>query len=405
MKIMRLETIWIEEQPNTLWVQIHTDDGLIGLGETFYAPRAVSAIIHDVFATLLLGRNPFDIENHWNNMFSTVNFFGFAGAESRAISAIDVALWDILGQYTGRPIYDLLGGRNRDRIPVYNTCVSHGPYRDYHMWREEGRSGELAKDLLSNGIKAMKIWPFDQFGASLGGPIGRRAGVEAVGPVTHRLSKENLKQGLAYVEEIRTAVGDKMEIAIEGHARWNLPEATKIGRALEPYDVLWLEEIIPPDNPEAYARLKAETTVPLCVSERLFTRFGFRRIIESNAADIIMPDMAWTGGLTETRKICALADTYYLPITSHDTIGPVALWSAAHLMLHIPNAMIMETVRAYYEGWYNEVMTERIPISDGMLSLPESPGLGTSLREEVLDRSDVHVEFSDEEHKYDPSKG
>jgi L-alanine-DL-glutamate epimerase-like enolase superfamily enzyme len=404
MKITRIETIWLDDQPNTTWVRLHTDDGLIGLGETFYVPRAVSAIVHDVFANLLLGRSPFDIENHWQNMFSTVNFFGFAGSETRAISAVDVALWDIAGQYTGQPIYNMLGGRSRERIQIYNTCVSHGPYQDYHTWRD-GRAGELAEDLLKNGIKAMKIWPFDQFGTSLGGPVGRRAGAEAVGPVTHYLSKENLKKGISYVEDIRNRVGDKMEIAIEGHARWNLPEATKIARALEPYDVMWLEEIIPPDNIEAYARLKAATTIPLCVSERLFTRFGFRQVVEANAADIIMPDMAWTGGLTETRKICSLADTYYLPVTSHDCIGPVAVWSAAHLMLHVPNALVVETVRAYYQGWYNEVMTEPLPVSDGMISLSDKPGLGTALREEVLNRPDAHLEFSDEQHRFDPTKG
>jgi L-alanine-DL-glutamate epimerase-like enolase superfamily enzyme len=404
MKLTRIETIWLDEQPNTTWVRLHTDDGLIGLGETFYVPRAVSAIVHDVFANLLLGRSPFDIENHWHNMFSTVNFFGFAGSETRAISAVDVALWDIVGQYTGQPIYNLLGGRSRDRIPVYNTCVSHGPHQDFHTWRE-GRAGDLAEELLASGIKAMKIWPFDQFGTSLGGPVGQRAGVEAVGPVTHYLSKENLKKGLSYVEDIRNRVGDKMEIAIEGHARWNLPEATKIARALEPFEVMWLEEIIPPDNIEAYARLKADTTIPLCVSERLFTRFGFRQVVEANAADIIMPDMAWTGGLSETRKICSLADTYYLPVTSHDCIGPVAVWSATHLMLHVPNALVVETVRAYYKGWYNEVMTEPLPVSEGMISLTERPGLGTALREEVLNRPDAHLEFSDEQHRFNPTKG
>jgi galactonate dehydratase len=401
--ITRIETIWIDEQPNTCWVRLHTDDGLIGLGETFYVPRAVSAMIHDVFANLLLGRSAFDIENHWNNMFSTVNFFGFAGTETRAISAVDVALWDLLGQYTGQPIYNLLGGRNREQIGIYNTCVSYGRYQDYHAWME-GRSGALAQDLLDHGIKAMKIWPFDQFGVSLGGPIGQRAGAGAVGPVGHYLSKDNLKKGLSYVEDIRRAVGDKIEIAIEGHARWNLPIAIDIARALEPYNVMWLEEILPPDNVEAYARLKKESRVPLCVSERLFTRFGFTQVIQQDAADIIMPDMAWTGGITETLKICSMADAYYLPITSHDTIGPVALWSAAHVMLHINNAMIMETVRGYYDGWYADVMTERIPIHDGMLSLPETPGLGTKLREEVLSRPDVHIEVSDMQRRYDASK-
>jgi galactonate dehydratase len=136
MKITRLETIWIDEQPNTMWLRVHTDDGLVGLGETYYVPRAVSAVVHDVFANLLLGRNPLDIDNHWTNLFSTVNFFGYAGAETRALSAVDVALWDILGQYTGQPLFALLGGRNGDRIPIYNTCVSHGRFQDFHAWRE-----------------------------------------------------------------------------------------------------------------------------------------------------------------------------------------------------------------------------------------------------------------------------
>jgi L-alanine-DL-glutamate epimerase-like enolase superfamily enzyme len=258
-----------------------------------------------------------------------------------------------------------------------------------------GRAGELAEELLQSGIKAMKIWPFDAFGVSIGKTAGRTPNLAAAGPVAHYLTKDNLMQGLSVVQDIRKAVGDKMAIAIEGHARWNLPEATKIARALEPYDIMWLEEIIPPDNIESYVRLKADTTIPLCVSERLFGRFGFRQVVERNAADIIMPDMAWTGGLTETRKICALADTYYLPVTSHDAIGPVALWSAAHLMLHVPNAMIMETVRAFYDGWYADVMTEQIPIANGMLTLEERPGLGTALREEVLHRPGVHIEVSE----------
>ena len=147
-----------------------------------------------------------------------------------------------------------------------------------------------------------------------------------------------------------------MSVAIEGHARWDLPTATRIAHALEPYNVMWLEEIMPPDNVEAFVRLKASTRVPICQSERAFTRFRFREFIEKPAADIIMPDLSWGGGFTETRKICSLADTYYLPITLHDTIGPVALWAAAHLMLHIPNAMIQEIVRGYVDGWYNDVL-------------------------------------------------
>ncbi len=418
MKITKIETIRLEPMsakewhqkrpqsrqasPNNLWVRIYTDTGLVGLGETYYAPRAVSALIHDTFAPLLIGRNPLDIENHWNNLFSLASFFGFAGAEMRAISAIDIALWDLAGQHSGQPIYNLLGGRNRDRIPVYNTCVGYGKYPDYTAWTE-GRAGELARDLLEQGVKAMKIWPFDRFGWTLAEATDPRGKVTilgqetAAGVLAHYLSDAELQQGVAIVEDIRRAVGDKIGIAIEGHARWDLPTSMRIARALEPFNIMWLEEIMPPDNPEAFARLKSATKVPLCQSERVFTRFGFRQFIVQNAADIIMPDLSWCGGLTEARKISIFADTYYLPITTHDCIGPVALWAAAHLMMHIPNAMIMEMVRGYVDGWYNDVVTDRIRIEGGFLSLDGKPGLGTALREDLAADARSHVEVTTEE--------
>ena len=418
MRIQKIETIWFDAVPseawrrhsphsrqalpNNLWVRIHTEDGLIGLGETYYLPRAVSAVIHDLFADILMGRDPLDIENHWNNLFSLANFCGFAGAEMRAISAIDIALWDLAGQYLGQPIYNLLGGRNRESIPVYNTCVGYGRYPDYTAWTE-GRAGELAQNLLDSGIGAMKIWPFDRFGPTLGGPTNPFGAVTlwgqetAAGILGHSLSDRNLQAGVAIVDEIRSKTKGAMAVAIEGHARWDLPTATRIAHALEPYNVMWLEEIMPPDNVEAYVRLKSATRVPLCQSERAFTRFRFRDFIERPAADIIMPDLSWTGGFTETRKICSLADTYYLPVTLHDTIGPVSLWAAAHMMLHIPNAMIQEVVRGYVDGWYNDVMTEPLSLEEGHLRLNGKPGLGAALRPELLGRPGVHIDVTTED--------
>ena len=299
MKITKVETIWFEALPqvewaklnatarqalpNNLWVRIHTDTGLSGLGESYYLPRAVAAVIHDVYAPLLLGRDPRDIENHWNNLFALVNFCGAMGAEMRAISAVDVALWDLFGQIAGQPIYMMLGGRSRDRLPIYNTCVGYGKYPDLDAWMS-GKAGELAADLLRQGIRAMKIWPFDQFGPTLAGPGRERQQVTVWGAVTaagtlgHAISNEDLARGVAIVADIRKAVGDRMRIAIEGHARWDLPSATRIARAIAPYDILWLEEIMPPDNVDAYVRLKADTEIPICQSERVFTRFGFRPV-------------------------------------------------------------------------------------------------------------------------------
>jgi len=392
MKITGLETVWLDEHRHTLWLRIHTDAGLIGLGETYYAPRAVAAIIHDVLAPLLIGQSAFEIERHWAQMFATVSFFGFAGAEMRAISAVDIALWDLLGQYAGLPIYTMLGGRSHERLRVYNTCSSWGRYQDYQTWNTDAAA--LAADLLSMGITAMKIWPFDRLAAPLHGIPIQQASIQAAGPLAHAISPEALRAGLRPIEEIRRAVGDAMEIAIEGHCRWDLPTSLQIAEALAPHNILWLEEIMPPDNMDSYARLARESPVRICASERLFTRFAFRQLIEKQATDIVMPDIVWTGGLTETRKIADLADTHYLPITTHDTVGPVALWSGAHLAMHAPNTMIVETVRGYYLGWYNDVMTEPIVVRDGFLSLESRPGLGTALRDEVLERADAHREFS-----------
>jgi galactonate dehydratase len=401
MKITKLETIWLDAHSHTLWLRIHTDDGLVGLGETYYAPRAVAALIHDVLANLLIGRQAFDIEQHWANMFATVNFFGFAGAEMRAMSAVDIALWDLVGQYTGQPIYSLLGGRVRDRIMVYNTCSNWGQYPDYEAWNRD--AGALAEDLLRSGISAMKIWPFDKLGASIATPPGQRVSIQAAGPLAHYISPEAMREGLRPVQQIRDAVGDRMEIAIEGHCRWDLPASVRIAEALAPYHVLWLEELMPPDNVEAYARLTAASPIPICASERLFTRFAFRQLIERKAADIVMPDIVWTGGLTETRKIADLADTHYLPITTHDTVGPVALWAGAHLALHAPNTMMVETVRGYYLGWYNDVLTESIAVREGQLELAGRPGLGAAMRDEVLERPDAHIEITTEKDVMEPT--
>ena len=418
MKITKIETIWFEAQPaavwqqqnpkarqalpNNLWVRIHTDTGLSGLGETYYLPRAVAAIIHDVYAPLLIGRDPRDIENHWQNMFALTNFCGVMGAEMRALSALDIALWDLVGQISGLPIYALLGGRSRDRIRVYNTCVGFGKYPDLDAWLN-GRAGELAEDLLKSGVTAMKIWPFDQFGPGIAGPENERGQTLVWGAVTAAgtrglgISNDDLNAGTAIVADIRRAVGDKMQIAIEGHCRWDLPSSIKIAKALEPYDIMWLEEIMPPDNVEAFVRLKAATTIPICQSERVFTRFGFRPWIEKAATDIVMMDLSWGGGLTEGRKVAAMADTAYLPFTCHDTIGPVALWAATHLMLNAPNGLIMETVRGYVDGWYDEVVEDRIEIVDGRLILRDRPGLGTRLRDSLFSRAGARVETTTED--------
>ena len=394
MKISAIETFRCPDFPNLLWLRLHTDDGLVGLGETFYIPAAVEAIIHDFAAPLLLGQSAFDRERHWQTLFSYANFFGHAGAEMRAISAIDLALWDLLGKHTGQPVFHLLGGQTRDSIRVYNTCVDTPLYADQTAFLEH--PGELAQHLLAQGISAMKVWPWDRFAPQMQVPgVTGPAGWSAVGPVGHDLLPEELAQGLWTVQEIRRAVGDRMQIALEGHARWDLHCALRIARALEPYDVMWMEDFIQPDSASDLARLAKESRIPQAVSERLFTRHAFRRILDADCAHVVMPDIIWTGGLSEAVKIAALADTHHLSIAPHDCTGPVNLFACLQLCAAVPNAMIMETVRGFCEGYYREVVTPDLPITQGRAQLDRfGPGLGVSLRDEFLARANLQRRVS-----------
>ena len=394
MKITQVETIRYPAQPNILWVRLHTDTGLVGLGETYYLPGAVESVVHDMIVDFLVGQSPFDRERIWDAVFSWANFFGYAGAEMRALSAVDIALWDLLGQATGQPIYNLLGGACRSEIAIYNTCVNAGRFRDQDGFLE--KPAELARDLLSHGIKAMKIWPWDQFAPQLKGrvPMGP-AGWSAVGPSGAYISAQNIEKGLRSVRQIRDAVGSEMEILIEGHSRWDLNCAIRIARALEPFDVLWMEDMIKPDNAADLRRLAESTSVPLSVSERLITRFAFRDVLESKAARIIMPDLIWTGGITEGHKIAILADTYHLPIAPHDCTGLVTLFANMHLCAASPNAMILETVRSFYQGgWYEQAYTHGIEIESGIAKIPQRPGLGTQLRQSLLEDKAIQVRLS-----------
>jgi L-alanine-DL-glutamate epimerase-like enolase superfamily enzyme len=351
-----------------LWVRIHTDEGLIGLGETYPHPASEQAVILDRLAPLLIGRDPLAIERLWADLFLAVSYSGWAGAEMRAISALDIALWDILGQSAGLPVYRLLGGPCRDSIPIYNTCYDHLDFLTQPV--------ELARSLLAAGIPAMKIWPFD--------PIARQTRGQSISPA-------QIQQGLAGLEAIRAELGSAIDVALEFHGYWSLPCAIRIAQAVEPLDPMWLEEMLPQDNLSAYRELAASTRLPLCLSERLMTVWQFRDLLELGAARIVMPDLSWCGGLTQGRRIAALAEAAYLPVAPHNCGGPVLHWASAHFASAIPNLRILETVRRHYLDEYDGLLDHMLVPASGALPLPEGPGLGVRLNPERLTRDDVEI--------------
>ncbi|MCS6878820.1 MAG: mandelate racemase/muconate lactonizing enzyme family protein [Geminicoccaceae bacterium] len=395
LTITAIETLRLEEFPNLLWVRVHTDEGLIGLGETFFGPRAVEAYVHETAAPRLLGQDALAIERHARTLLHR-QYVGFSGsgAEMRGASAIDIALWDLFGKATGQPLWRLLGGLARPKIRTYNTCAGYryvrsakgqltenwglerkeGPYEDLDAFLH--RADELARSLLEQGITAMKIWPFD--------PAAERWDGCYIAP-------DELDAALEPFRKIRAAVGSRMDIMVEFHSLWNLPTAKRIFAALEEFEPFWFEDPIKMTDFEALAELAASTRVPITASETLATRPVFRALMARRAVGVVMLDVAWCGGLTEAKKIAALAEAHQLPVAPHDCTGPIVFVASCHLSLSAPNALVQESVRAFYTGWYRELVTELPRIEQGWILPMEGPGLGTDLLPEVFARPDARI--------------
>lgn len=397
LKITAIETLRTEEFANVLWVRVHTDAGVIGLGETFYGAGAVESHLHDTLAMRLLGKNPLHIEALHREMSNLPMAQASTGVESRATSAVDIALWDVFGKVCGQPVHQMLGGLCRDKQRIYNTCAGYkyvrshnikpvstwnlgetsGPYEDLDGFMN--RADAVAESLLESGITAMKIWPFDP-------PAIENQGLY--------ITPAQMRKAVEPFEKIRKAVGDKIEIMVEFHSLWNLPTAIKIARELEQYSPTWYEDPIRMNSPQALAEYARSTTVSVCASETLGSRFPYKDMLDRDAMHIVMADLCWTGGLTEGRKIAAMAETYHRPFAPHDCIGPVGFIAAIHASFSQPNTLIQESVRAFYTGWYNELVTTMPVIKDGYVLPMEGSGLGVELLPAVFERSDLTVRRS-----------
>lgn len=396
MKVTGIETIRLDEFPNLLWVHVETDEGIKGLGETFYGAQSAEAHVHAIIAPYLLGLDPLQIERHHANLIGYVGFTG-AGAEQRGRSAVDIALWDLWGKASGQPIHQLLGGATRDDIRVYNTCAGYqyvrqkpvqgtqnfgiggaeGPYEDLDAFLNN--ADELAHSLLEMGIDAMKIWPFDYAAEASQG---------------HYISAADLKKGLEPFEKIRAAVGDRMDIMCELHSMWNRPSAVKIAQALEDIGPLWVEDPVFMDHLGSLGEVARSTRSPIAVGETRGGKADFRYLVELDALSVIIADLTWCGGLTEGRKIATLSDAWHVPVAFHDCTGPVALTASTHLALHSRNCFIQEMVRAFYYGWYGELVTELPPVEKGRIRAPQGPGLGLELLPDITRRPDAQVRRS-----------
>ncbi|MEQ7010597.1 mandelate racemase/muconate lactonizing enzyme family protein [Actinopolymorpha sp. B17G11] len=368
MKITAVETVVPDLNLSRpfVFVLVRTDEGVTGLGQT--ADVRTIGVLRDLAERFLIGADPRRSTLHWHEMFDWSAYHGYAGAESRAISALDIALWDIRGQLAGQPIGSLLGGPVRESVPIYNTCGAYAGNSDGERARRDPVG--LAEELLAAGITCMKVAPFERFIVPSRGAL---------------ITKEQLAEGVAGIEKIAAALGDRMEVMVEAHGLLSPNVAAQVVVALDGLPVRWIEDPIAQDNTEEWVRLREKSTVPIAGGERLQTRHQLRRLIEHGGVDVVISDITWCGGITETKRVADLAELHGVPLATHGNSGPVNLWSAAHLLTSIPNAYMAETVRVQHDptiGYFHKVVDGPSILTDGHLNAPTAPGLGITLRDD-----------------------
>lgn len=383
MKISSVKPFVHPDFPNLVYVEVTTDEGIVGLGESYYFGSTVAHFINEFAGPAILGKDPLDRESISKTLTTYVGY-NSSGVETRARSAIDIALWDIAGKIANKPIYGLIGGDSPRPLRIYNTCAGKEYMRKSNQgsksWGLDNESntyedlrafmsdaGTLAKELLSEGVTAMKIWPFDLFSEKNWGS---------------EISAADLKSGLAPIEKIRAAVGSRMDIMVELHALWSPKAAKEIMTALKEYEIYWVEDPIYPDNLDELEILRGDGMPPIAHGETIASRKRVETLVKRNLIDVLTLDLSWCGGLTEGLHFAELARANGVKIAPHDCTGPVGLTIGAHLSTADENALIQETVRAAYRTWYPHLVDGLPEINGGTLALSESAGLGLRLRED-----------------------
>jgi galactonate dehydratase len=350
------------------WVRLHTDKGIIGTGETYPFSNGEIGTLKD-YTRLLIGKDPRDIDGIWQSFYHQMAMRNAGGADMRILSAVNMAQMDILGQASGLPLYRLIGGKTRPKVKVYNTTTDYWAINNTKMGPD---TAEIVRFLLDRGISCMKIYPF-----------------HAQGPY---ITAAELENGLNWIREIREVAGDEMDICVDCWGRFDLPSAQRIAKSLEPYHILYLEDVMLMNNAQSYVTLAGETSVPICMSETLATRYEYREFLEMKACDVIMYDLTWCGGISEAKKISDMADTYFIPTSPHTCGGPLLWFASIHMTTALPNFLIMESNYWKYTHQY-PYFINNVPVpEEGHVAAPELPGLGAEIKPELFKKGEALVE-------------
>jgi L-alanine-DL-glutamate epimerase-like enolase superfamily enzyme len=399
VRILRLKTAVVEGNFDWTFVRIETDEGIRGLGECFFAP-GLTSILRSL-EPLLIGEDPRDIHRLFRKLqLATSGAGSVAGIIYNAISGIEAALWDVLGQWLDAPVYRLLGGKFRDRVRVYADC--HGGEALESLdevlrsrpasWGSKGNA-HVAKDYFGEAGEESSASPDDYRRQAL----KKRAegftalkfdldvpGTQGCDPHNRALSNRAIDHMVSLIGAVYDAVSKDTDIAVDCHWRYNASDVVKVARELEPFRLLWLEDPVPPSNVAALKEVSSKVRVPIATGENLFLLEGFQEIIAQHALSIVTPDLQKVGGLSVAQSIAQFADVHGMPVAPHNISSPVGTLAAAHVCAATPNFLVLEFHASDVPFWSDLVEGAPKPlIQDGFISLPEKPGLGVTLNEDV----------------------
>ena len=355
-----------------VFVRVETAEGIVGWGEgTNYPGVRPIATAVTTLSSVVIGQSAWNIEALWQRMYRFMYYNGMGGIVLAAISGIDMALYDVVGKKLGVPVYKMLGGLAHEKLRTY----ANG-------WTEDlGRSPEAfatkTKELVSRGYTGCKLDPFFNT------------------PMNREVTQADLRLAASIIKAIREAAGPDYDIAIDVHGRWDTKSTLEIIRTLEPYRLFFYEEAVPPENVAAMAEVQRNTQTPLATGERIFGRQGFRELLEKQAVRIIQPDLARTGGITETKKIASMADTYYIPVAPHNPNGPLCTLASMHVCFSIPNFLILE----YFEKdepIFQDLMPGGLKRDVQGVYPTTAPGLGANVTEDFLRKYKFDAAKTDE---------
>ena len=375
-----------------VFVKVETDQGIVGYGEgTRHAGPVIAEAIRWL-APHVVGKNPFDVEALYTTMFKATHYT-WGSIFSCAITAIETALWDIMGKATGKPVYELLGGKVWDNVRLYSHIG--GGSQIIRMNVDDGAIAsddfgaikEQAQDLVSRGFTCVKTFQAGRYKIT----ENNSAKLGDFWPNMH-MHRSDILATTRKVEFIREQVGDEVEITFDAHGL-NAVSALRLAKALEPFDLLWYEEPVHPFNLSALKQLRVQTSIPIAMSERLHASTEFAEVIDTDAVDVVMVDVQWCGGVSQTKKIAAIAEARYLPITLHNCNSPLASVINAHIAMTLPNFLNMEFMDPDVP-WRDEIISEPLKVRDGHLIVNDKPGWGVEVDEDALARYPYDREVS-----------